>query len=264
MNFFDFRNLGIIRSRAREPAPAFFVKRIIILAGFALLIACQLSGAGLTVYSYRDDQGQTIVVDSLEKIPAQFRKQAGRQFIPSFRQKKKPAITVIEAIPDQPGSEAEQPAPKNSGNSSLTIVEPPAETHDAEIASATAILESLKLLQLNNERIFVVSEGLGTKHPSLELLNRQNLLTLQTTERDLADGTWKIAAPWQPEAQRMIDYGKSLQLSISKWLAEGGSRLKTGLPPLLSACKIRLQQLEQTLSRLIPAPKNEPDTSRIK
>lgn len=254
MFFFDFRNFEIFRGRAHGPAPTFFVKRIIVLAAFALFITSQLAGAGLTVYSYRDNQGQTIVVDSLEKIPAQFRKQASRQFIPSFRQKKKPEITVIEAIPDQSGSDAEKPPPQVSGNTDLTIVEPPEETHDPEIASATAIIESLKLLQLNNERIFIVSEGLGTKHPSLELLNRQNLLTLQTTERDLAAGTWKIAAPWQPEAQRMIDYGKSLQLSISKWLAEGGSRLKTGLPPLLSAYKIRLQQLEQTLSQLIPAP----------
>ena len=77
--------IGLKARHSREGGNPVFL----FLCLFLMLVSC-LQAAGLTLYSYQDDQGQTIVVDSLERVPEQYRDSARQNFIPSFKTGKSP------------------------------------------------------------------------------------------------------------------------------------------------------------------------------
>lgn len=213
-----------------------------------------LSAAGLTLYSYRDGLGQTIIVDSLEKIPAQYRKQARQEFIPSFRSPKpaKNNLTIIEAVPDDDqGSPASGNLPRQSGISPSTpeIIAPPDEDYSAELASATAIMESLRAIQLDSERMYVIANSFGVESPLLMQLHQKNLLAVSKLE-SLRRFNWDPGKTWKEEALEMLQRYRTMINTISAWLRHNRQGLKVGLMPLLQANSLHLKNLEKTFTTL--------------
>ncbi len=222
------------------------------LAALLLLLiqAGTLSAAGLTLYSYRDDQGQIIVVDSLEKIPAQFRHQAEKNFIPSFRRPApKKELTIIEALPDVAGPATGKP-PTGPGTGDISILPPPAEDFSAEKASATAFLAQFRSIQFNNERIHVVARTMVPNNPVILALHQENVQTMQKLE-SLHQFTWEKAERFKTSALKLFERYKTILYTISRWLQEGGRGLDQGLLPLLSESERLLLQLEQELNLAI-------------
>jgi hypothetical protein len=221
-----------------------------------ILLPGILSGAGLTIYSYRDDLGQTIIVDSLEKIPAQYRKQAREEFIPAFRspKKKKNDLTIIEAVPDSVKAPIE-PDRISVNKNTPQIIAPPDESDQAQIASASAFMDSFRQIQLDSERIHVVANTFGLESPVLHQLHQTNVSRMNNLEQ-LREIEWQAGEEWRKQALALFERYKTLQFTISKWLRDNRSGLKHGLPALLQANSQRLQQLEQTFNRLKDSQKN--------
>ncbi len=250
----NFRKFGV---QNIEPQTFLFRRTIRYLAIVTLIwLPGILSAAGLTLYSYQDDLGQTIIVDSPEKIPAQYRKQAREEFIPAFRspKKKKNDLTIIEAVPDPVGTKT-QTDRKGSNNAVPQIIAPPDESDQAQVASASAFMDIFRQIQLDSERIHVVANSFGLESPVLHQLHQINVNRVNSLE-ELRKLEWDAGKEWQKEAMALIERYKTLQYTISKWLRDNRSGLKHGLPALLQVNSQRLQQLEQTFNRLKDAQKN--------
>lgn len=231
------------------------------------IAAPALDAAGLTIYSYRDDIGQTIIVDSLDKIPAQYRKQAQQDFIPSFRSprpRKEENLTIIEAVPDpdsgresgslssySTGPGQNQRGSGETSGSAPEIIAPPGENFSAEIASATDFMTSLREIQHNAERMHAAANTFGVKHPVIHQLHQQNVLAMQRFD-ELRKFNWEAGKAWKSAALDLVERYKTQQYTISKWLRDGGQGLKKGLPAMLQANSLRLNQLEQTFKALQP------------
>ena len=234
-----------------SPPPA----RYYLLAATFCLLFCLLPGAvsasGLTLYSYVDDLGQTIVVDSLERIPEQYRANAKRGFIPSFRSPPPPPAraAVIEAVPDAPLHEK----PSEQRSDRLQVSAPPDEVVvDVGLASATLAMEQLRLIHLNNERIFVTAQSYGMQHPSvnhLHLTNGQLLVDFRLPEK-MSSEPGKV---WLTNAGNLFEQLKAFQFNVSRWITENPQEMLTTMPLLLTRVKILLTDLEASFTAITPA-----------
>jgi hypothetical protein len=210
---------------------------------------------GIQVYSYQDDLGQIIVTDSLKKIPEKFRGIARKEFIPSFNRQQTKQIEPLPVI--EPGEEFLDEITFDSKPSSTIpqIVEPPPEDESQQIASASQIIDGLKQVQLDNERMHVLSRTFSAQHPPIAALHRRNVDRMQKIQRKLAALDWKKAKTWKSNIKQLMERMKTLQYTISKWISEGGTGIKNGLPPLLEKTKLHLNKAEKELQLLMkPKP----------
>lgn len=214
------------------------------------------SYAGIRLYSYVDEKGQTIIVGSPDKIPEKFRNQVKEGYIPTFRSRKKSdkKVTIIESVPDKDREEAKPD--RHEDQVKPVIVEPPAEDYTAEIASATAYMEEIRKIQFNNERIHVLSLVSDPKGPVILQLHQQNVLAIENLA-SLANFEWDAGKAWKKQALELTRDMKTIQYTITKWILEGGAGLKEGLPPLLHGSRIRVDKLENTLKELIEQVKGK-------
>lgn len=215
---------------------------------FALL-AGQLTASGLTLYSYQDELGQIIVVDSLERIPEKYRDGAKRGFIPAFRSSpaaEKPSA-VIEAVPDR--AEIRPSAPDRFK------VSPPPEEVEGEIgiASATSCMAQLRLLHLNNERIYLAARDNGLQFPSISHLHLGNgqLIVGFAFPDEMSTAEGKA---WLKEAQNLYGQLRSVHINITGWLSTNSQELFVAMPILLTRVRGMLGELEAAFAA-IPAGK---------
>jgi hypothetical protein len=213
-------------------------------------MASQLAASGLTLYSYRDELGQTIVVDSLERVPEQYRENAERGFVPSFRSPPPPPArsAVIESVPD--ARLLKKPASKASEQ--LQVSAPPDEVVvDVGLASASIAMEQLRLIHLNNERILVIVRTYGLQHVSvnhLHVTNGQLILDFRLPP-EMSTEPGKV---WLKNAQNLFEQFKALQFNISRWITTSPQELLNTMPILLTRVKSLLNDLETTFTA-IPA-----------
>ncbi|PKL43504.1 MAG: hypothetical protein CVV42_20250 [Candidatus Riflebacteria bacterium HGW-Riflebacteria-2] len=216
-----------------------------------VLVAGGLAASGITLYSYQDERGQTIVVDSLERIPEQYRDGAKRGFIPSFRSDpapKKPSA-VIETVPD---AVVEHPARQTDDQFSVTP--PPEEIElDTGLASASQSMAQLRLLHLNYERIYIAARDNGLQFPSigpLHLANNQLIIDFRFPEAMSTDA----GRAWLEKARIFFDQLKGLQYNVGIWLSQYSQELLSTMPMLTARAKVLLNELETAFSA-IPAGK---------
>ncbi len=221
----------------------------LILCLVLVLVAGGLAAAGLTLYSYVDDLGQTIVVDSLERIPEKYRSTAKRGFIPAFRSTpppKKPSA-VFETVPE---SAVSLPPEQSTTTNRFTVNAPPDEIAiETAMASAAHTMEQLRLIHLNNERIYLAARDNGLQFPAvghLHLTNGQLIVDFTIPgEMSTAAGT-----AWQKNARNLYDQLRSMHISITSWLSTNSPELVAAMPMLLTRTKSFLADLEAAFSAI--------------
>lgn len=221
----------------------------LILCLVLVLVAGGLSAAGLTLYSYVDDIGQTIVVDSLERIPEKYRDTAKRGFIPAFRSTPQPPkpSAVFETVPE---SAVSLPPEQSTATDRFTVNAPPAEIEvEAGLASATRTMEQLRLLHLNNERIYLAARDNGLQFPAIGHLHLSNG---QLIVDFVMPGEMTTAAgnAWRKEARNLYDQLRSMHISITSWLSTNSPELVAAMPMLLTRAKSFLADLETAFSAI--------------
>jgi hypothetical protein len=220
------------------------------MGSLLLLGAAANSAAGLELFSYQDDLGQIIVTDSLEKVPEKFRGLVRREFVPTFRSRKvdkQQKLTIIE-----PANTAKKNLPEPSTNSSgseMRVVAPPAESYAKHAASASRFMENIKLIQLNNERIYFLAENYSLTHPSILALQQTSMKKMQELE-ELKQLDWERGKSWKANAVQLVSRLKSIQYTINKWIRDGGVGLKDGFPVLLSVMRSQVGNLGNELKRI--------------
>ncbi|MDD2998596.1 MAG: hypothetical protein PHV05_05995 [Candidatus Riflebacteria bacterium] len=218
------------------------------------LMPFMLHASGLTLYSYRDDLGQLIVVDSIERIPEKYREGIHQSFIPSFKNAE-PAVSVEDeyfatdltttaTLTLPPESSIAIPSPAASEPIKLEEILPEIEPPNPAIASAEIILAKIKEIQFNNERLYVMAQVLTAKHPVVKHLHLTNLLNLQNIMPPEAL-KWEAAAAWKSKARYIIEELKTIQFSISKWLPEGSDAITIALRPLVARVRNLIVALEK-------------------
>jgi len=217
--------------------------RLILCLVMALVVG-GLGAAGLTLYSYQDDLGQTIVVDSLERIPEKYRVSAKRGFIPSFRSDpapKKPSA-VIETVPDS--VDIDRPARRNAADSEFSVTSPPEEIEiDTGLASATAAMQNLRQIHLNFERIYIAARDNGLQFPAigpLHLTNNQLIIDFSQPVKMSTDA----GKAWLGKAATFFDQLKGLQYNTGMWLSQNSPELLSTMPMLVARAKVLLNELE--------------------
>ena len=201
---------------------------------------------GLTLFSYYDDQGQLIVVDSLERIPEKFRDQAEQKFIPSFRSK--PPEPKSATASDRPeGSEAaikviSAPEILSSGPSQtdfdVTVMDPPPEREppDPAFATATIIIGDIDKIVAGYEHVYSLAFNYSIQHPAVLHHHMINVNLLRTIGNP---GSLVFREPntWAVEASMAIERLRTIQYTVSAWLETGGKPLLTTLPTLTEASR---------------------------
>ncbi len=218
------------------------------------------AAAGLTLYSYTDAGGRMVVVDSLEKVPPEFRDRVRggkiRPFEASDPQWKgsppgAPGVSPqLEAVPDEMPSPT--PTPTSDSSSELQLQAPPPEialaTEPAwEIASRW--LANLGQIQDLGEKLWVIARGVSPTDPRVHFLRTEALQRLEGMRTD-ETLTWDRAAEWVTQARALTGRYRIIFWNVSRWLEAGGKALATDLPPLLIQTRQVLEHLRQTL----PAP----------
>jgi len=226
---------------------------IALLFLFLMLVSC-LQAAGLTLYSYQDDQGQTIVVDSLERVPEQYRDSARQNFIPSF---KTGNSSVRPSSPETPATEDNRVIVITAHEAASTddkrpvVVEPIEEIlpPDPALASAAAILAKIKQVVDNNELLYGLAIRFTIRHPAVHHQHLTNLIEL----RNLPDPkklVWIEPNDWAVEADLLIERLRSIQYTVSSWFEIGSGALLTTLPTLVEAAKRHTALIERRLKEL--------------
>lgn len=219
-----------------------------------LMLAASLQAAGLTLYSYQDDQGQTIVVDSLERVPEQYRDSARQNFIPSFRTGRTP---VRPSSPETPAANDNRviviAAPETSAepDNRPVVVEPIEEIlpPDPALASAAAILSKIKKVVDNNELLYGLTLRFTIRHPAVQHQHLTNLIELRNLP-DPKQLVWIEPNDWAVETSLLIERLRSIQFTVSSWFETGSGALLTTLPTLVEAAKRHTALIERRLKEL--------------
>lgn len=220
-----------------------------------LLLFCLVSGlasaTGLTLYSYYDDRGQQIVVDSLERIPEKFRAQAKKSFIPSFRSEKpvrnepppaSPAtIEVVDMLPET----------VSSGVVELAVIEPPPEEErlDPAFATATLLLDYMDRIVNRNELLYGLSFKFTIRHPAVHHQHLSNLIELRNI-RDPHSIEFEEPNNWAVEAADVVERLRAIQYTVSSWLETGSGELLSTLPTMIEASRRHVRHIRGILEAL--------------
>ncbi|NLF97566.1 MAG: hypothetical protein GX569_12565 [Candidatus Riflebacteria bacterium] len=225
------------------------MSRLRLILCLMVMVTGVLGATGLTLYSYQDDLGQTIVVDSLERIPEKYRDGAKRGFIPSFRSDPTPkkSSAVIETVPE---SVVIERSDGRDAAGQFSVAPPPEEIEiDSGLASATAAMQTLREIHLNFERIYIVARDNGLQFPAigpLHLTNNQLIIDLRLPA-EMSSDAGKV---WFGKAGTFFDQLKGLQYNTGMWLSQNSSELLSTMPILVARAKVLLNELETAFSAI--------------
>lgn len=216
------------------------------------LIACfflfsgKLNALGLHLYSYINDEGQTIIVSAENKIPLKYRDTAKKKFIKTYTSKKKSITKKIE----KPVTTKAKPTLK--ANSKI-LVEPIAPVVDV-MASASLLLTKLSTFQENSERLQMLAIGQGRKVVEARIRNSQNnrLLTeIKELSNIKFDGKevsecWEGLEKWISASHQLLKLMQNLQWSANHWMQSGNISLIQNRSELLQQSRFELERLRTT------------------
>lgn len=224
--------------------------KLALIAVLVMMPALLLS-TGLTLYSYQDDLGQLIVVDSIERVPEKFRDTARRDFIPSFTGGSSASIEIISQPPTCEFISTDPHLDPVADHDLEVLAAPPEQAQvDPALATATLLLGEINTIITNNEKLYGVALNTSIANPIVRHLHLTNIVSLRniTDPRSL---TWKTPQSWSDEAAVLIEQLRTIQFSVSRWLESGQTRmLFSTLPSLLATVKRQAQSLETTLETL--------------
>ena len=240
------------------------------LGCFLSFFPTTLSAGGLELYSYNDDHGQLIVVDSLERIPPRFRSKAVRNFIPSFKDTNTSKINT-EAVNKVKlsnneinnkektsviGSNEKKPViTLDSEKSNVDIVEAPDEVEppDPGLDDAAAIINSLTAVMENNKQIYNLVLSTKIYSPAVKNIHTQNIALLARIKNPKLINWKRVHAKknqWSSNAALLIERYRTIQYTVSKWFSEAPGNLLSGFPAFIRASEGHLAELNSSFGAL--------------
>lgn len=215
-----------------------------------LSICISSFAAGLRLFSYQNSDGQTIIVDRIERVPEQFRDRVTTGFIPSFRQS--------ETTTDSNSSETSVLAPplvhsshtaKPSTKSDITVIEPPPDIEeDPEVIKATSITQSIRELSSQLEKTYGLAATMGLTNPNVSHLNISNIHKLQNMTAPAAVN-WEEAKAWKAQATQIIPQLRTMFLTVSRAIEQNSTQVLSELPDFITRLNHRIKQLESILKQ---------------
>ncbi len=231
-----------------------------LFISFPLLV----SASGLELYSYRDDQGQLVVVDSLERVPQKYRSRAARNFIPSFKDDNTSKKINTKAVKNVKLSNNEDNSSNNISNdfvpatskdSSVELVDAPEEQlpPDPGLDEAAAILNSLAAVMQNNKQIYSLVLSTKIYSPAVKNIHTQNIGLLAKIKNP-GYINWKRShqnkTRWASNAGLLIERYRTIQYTVSKWFSESPGNLLSGFPAFIRASEGHLAELNASFEAL--------------
>lgn len=242
-------------------------KMNLALACFFVFLPLLVSADGLELYSYRDDHGQLVVVDSLERIPQKFRHRAARNFIPSFKDNNstkinKEAVNRVKLSNEEDLSSDRTVQPRTttviptaSSKSTVEFVDAPEEVEppDPGLEEADNILSALSTVMQNNKQIYNLVLSTKVYSPAVKNIHTQNIALLAKIKNPKLI-SWKRVhsqkSQWASNAALLIERYRTIQYTVSKWFSEAPGNLLSGFPAFIAASEGHLQQLNAGLNSL--------------
>lgn len=226
---------------------------------FALPLAS--FAVGLELYSYQDDFGQLIVVDSLERIPQKYRNKAARNFIPSFKGdsslRKTDSNHALEDIKIQ-SNETFTEEEKKIGSiktGKIEVVEQIEEIEhpDSGLDEASEMITVLSGILENNRQIYSLVLRTRVFSPVVKNLHTQNIGALAKVKNPIYID-WKRKheqkSQWGAQASLLIERLRTIQYTVSKWFSETPGNLLYGFPAFIEASDRHLRELNNRLESL--------------
>lgn len=244
-------------------------KKTLLVGGLLISIPFITIAGGLELYSYNDDQGQLIVVDSLERIPPRFRSKAVRNFIPSFKDTGAPKINT-EAVDNVIISNEKEK--KDNSNSNKTdgfkptittdsdkplvdIVDAPEEVEpsDPGLDEAAEVIRAMASVVENNKQIYNLVLSTKLFSPAVKNIHTQNVALLAKIKNPNYIN-WKRKhsnkSRWCSNAALLIERFRTIQYTVSKWFGEAPGNLLYGFPAFIKASEGHLSELNSGLEAL--------------
>jgi len=232
--------------------------------------------SALTLYSYVDSDGRTIVVSSLEKVPERFRDQIKSGNIGPAREDLpeegagNPSGNVVEhhdrIVNTGNGLQIASP-PLYHGSSSQDVRAPALLESDGgsdsllgserlEISSLSIWLQSLEAVQRNDEQIWGIALHISPTHLRLYALHIDSLNILEQL-RQLEGKEWKFFSDWAQDASILTEQYRTLQWTLTKWIQQGNKNLGNELTPFLNRTRYALERLRQKFPVIQQAPNSD-------
>lgn len=247
------------------------MKKALVFAGLIATMPVIAEAGGLELYSYHDDQGQLIVVDSLERIPPQYRSKAARNFIPSFKDgegasHKKidtSAVNKVKLSSEEPSKEITVSKPEKKvidlynedDEEELDVVEAPEEVEppDPGLETADGIVNTMSNVLENNRQIYNLVLSTKQFSPATKNFQTQNVALLARIANP-SYITWKRKhaqkSQWGSKATQLLERFRTIQYTVTKWFGENPHNLLYGMPAFIEASQGHLNQLKASLEAL--------------
>ena len=247
-------------------------KKYLALGSLFVFLPLSVSAGGLELYSYHDEHGQLVVVDSLDRIPTRFRSKAVRNFIPSFKDNSAPKINTeavnkvklsneisdsdrIKANYSDSANKQNQVIITDTNNSSVDVVDAPDEVEppDPGLDEAANIIGVMNNVIENNKQIYNLVLSTKLFSPAVKNIHTQNVALLARVKNPQYIN-WKRGhskkTQWCSQASLLLERFRTIQYTVSKWFGEAPGNLLYGFPPYIKASEGHLSELNSGLNAL--------------
>ena len=261
------KNLSNLSLRARTVWQS--GKKYFALGSIFVFLPILVSAGGLELYSYHDEHGQLVVVDSLERIPPRFRSKAVRNFIPSFKDTDTPKINteVVDRVKFSNKNEEKSNTisdksdgfrpviTTDSNKSSVDVVDAPDEVEppDPGLDEAASIIGVMTNVIENNKQIYNLVLSTKLFSPAVKNIHTQNVALLARIKNPNYIN-WKRKhsdkSRWCSNATLLLERFRTIQYTVSKWFGEAPGNLLYGFPPFIKASEGHLSELNSGLNAL--------------
>ena len=244
-------------------------KKYFALGGLFVVLPILAMAGGLELYSYHDEHGQLVVVDSLERIPPRFRSKAVRNFIPSFKDNTAPKINTeaVKNVKFSNETEEKNSSISNktegfrpvittdSNKSSVDVVEAPEEVEppDPGLEEAANIIGVMTNVIENNKQIYNLVLSTKLFSPAVKNIHTQNVALLARVKNPQYIN-WQRGhskkSQWCSNAALLLERFRTIQYTVSKRFGEAPGNLLYGFPPYIKASEGHLSELNASLNAL--------------
>ncbi len=247
-------------------------KKYLALGGLFVALPILVMAGGLELYSYHDEHGQLVVVDSLDRIPPRFRSKAVRNFIPSFKDNGATQINteavnrvkISNEISDKDRVNANNSNTEvkqnpvivtDSNDSSIDVVTAPEEVEppDPGLEEAANIIGVMNNIIENNKQIYNLVLSTKLFSPAVKNIHTQNVALLARVKNPQYIN-WKRGhskkSQWCSNAALLLERFRTIQYTVSKWFGEAPGNLLYGFPPFIKASEGHLSELNVGLNAL--------------
>lgn len=196
-----------------------------------------------------------MVVDSIERVPEEFRKTMMVETIGKMHAPDNPGETTTSGHLDsglQENSTGESSlgsvASQNVGTGENDAAKTASETEipDYEHASASLWLAEMQAMLRRNDEIWHVATAFSPYHRRILVLQEENLRMIDRL-RELETMTWQDHQDWIDRARGVNDQLRQLAFSISMWLRQSPDQIRLNLPPLVNRVRTVLDMTTQAL-----------------